>query len=74
MIRAEDPFEFPISAEKPLSISDKPFEFDLKAMKIRVKVAYNCLTLSKNPPSLFQILATRLSFQLAFYFQLALKL
>ena len=54
---AEKPFQFPISAEKSVSISVKPFESDSKAMKIRVKVAYSCLTLS-NPP--FQILATRL--------------
>ena len=32
------------------TISDKPFEYDSRAMKIRVKVAYSCLTLSKNPP------------------------
>ena len=33
-------------------------------MKIRVKVANSCLTLSKkSPPHLFQILATRLSQQ-----------
>ena len=47
---AEKTFQFPISAEKSLLISDKPFESDSKAMKIWVKVAYNCLTLSKNPP------------------------
>ena len=45
---------------KTVSISDKPFESDSKAMKIRVKVAYSCLTLSKKPPPLFEILATRL--------------
>ena len=58
---AEKTFEFPISAKKSVSIADKPFETDSRAMKIRVKVAYSCLTLSKNPPPpLFQILATRL--------------
>ena len=50
MIRPEEQFEFPISAKKSVSISDKPFEFDSRAMKIRVKVAYRCLTLSKKPP------------------------
>ena len=50
MIRPEEPFEFPISAENSVSVSDKPFESDSRAMKIRVKVAYSCLTLSKNPP------------------------
>ena len=60
MIRAEEPFQFPISAEKSVSISDKLFESDSKAMKIRVKVAYSCLTLSKKPPPpFFHILATR---------------
>ena len=44
---AEKPFEFPISAEKSVTISDQPFESDSTAMKIRVKVAYSCLTLSK---------------------------
>ena len=48
---AEKPFQFPISAEKSVSISVKPFESDSKAMKIRVKVVYSCLTLS-NPPLL----------------------
>ena len=48
--RPEEPCEFPISAEKSVSISDKPFESYLRAMKIRVKVAYSCLTLSKKPP------------------------
>ena len=57
MIRAEELFEFPISAEKPVLIADKPFESDSKAMKIRVKIAYKCLTLST---PLFQILAMRL--------------
>ena len=58
---AKKPFEFPISAEKSVSISDKPFESDSRSMKIRVKVAYSCLTLSKKPPPpLFEILATRL--------------
>ena len=50
---AEKPFEFPILAEKSVSISNKPFESDSRAMKIRVKVAYSCLTLSKNPPPPF---------------------
>ena len=50
MIRPEEPFEFSISAKKSVSISDKPFESDSRAMKIRVKVAYSCLTLSKKPP------------------------
>ena len=54
MIRPEEPFEFPISAEKYVLISDKPFESDSRAMKIRVKVAYSCLTLSKKPPPPFQ--------------------
>ena len=40
-------------AEKSASISDKPFESDSKPMKIRVKVAYSCLTLSKKPPPPF---------------------
>ena len=48
---AEKPFQFPISAEKSVSILDYPFESDSKAMKIRVQVAYSCLTLSKKPPS-----------------------
>ena len=56
---AEKPFEFPILAEKSVSVSDKQFESNSRAMKIRVKVAYSCLTLSKKPP-LFEILATRL--------------
>ena len=30
----------------------KPFESDSRAMKIRVKVAYSCLTLPKKPPFL----------------------
>ena len=56
---AEKPFQFQISAEKFVSISDKLFESDSKAMKIRVKVAYSCLTFSKKPPPpFFQILAT----------------
>ena len=60
VIRPEEQFEFPISAKKSVSISDKPFELDSRAMKIRVKVAYRCLTLSKKPPPfLFEILATR---------------
>ena len=50
---AKKPFEFPISVEKSVSISDKPFESDSRAMKIRVKVAYSCLTLSKKPPPPF---------------------
>ena len=50
VIRPEEQFEFPISAKKAVSILDKPFEFDSRAMKIRVKVAYRCLTLSKKPP------------------------
>ena len=58
-ISAEKPFEYPISAEKSVTTSDKPFESDSRAMKIWVKVAYSCLTLSKKPP-LFEILATRL--------------
>ena len=56
---AAKPFDFPTSAKKAVSISDKPFESDSRAMKIRVKVAYSCLTLSKKP-LLFEILATRL--------------
>ena len=52
-IWAEKAFEFPISAEKYVSILDKPFESDSRAMKIRVKVAYSCLTLSKKSPPLF---------------------
>ena len=59
MIRPEEPFEFPILAEKSVSISNKTFESDSRAMQIRVKVAYSCLTLSKKAP-LFEILATRL--------------
>ena len=47
---AEKPFEFPILAEKSLLISEKLFESDLRAMKIWVKVAYSCLTLSTPPP------------------------
>ena len=47
---------------KTVSISDKLFESDSKAMKIRVKIAYSCLTLSKSP-SFFEILATRLVLQ-----------
>ena len=35
------------------SISEKPFESDSKAMKIWVKVAFSCLSLSKKPPPLF---------------------
>ena len=91
VIRPEKSFEFPILAEKFVSISAKtffleitcfwaenPFEFpilaeismfcvilnqgsDSRTMKIRVKVACSCLTLSrKPPPPFFQILATRL--------------
>ena len=48
---AEKPFDFPISAQKSVSILDKSFESDSRAMKIRVKVAYSCLNLSKKPPS-----------------------
>ena len=68
VIRPEKPFEFPILAKKTVSISMKTFFFyafgdhlllGSKTMKIRVKVAHSCLTLSKKPP-LFQILATRL--------------
>ena len=59
-IWAKKLFKFPISAEKLVSISDIPCESDSRAMKIRVKVAYSCLTLSKMPPPLFQILATHL--------------
>ena len=62
---AEKPFQFPISAKKSVTITDKPFESDSKAMKIRVKVAYSCLTLS-TPPSPFQILATRLTSSLVY--------
>ena len=40
--------------------SDKPCETDSKTMKIRVKIVCTFLTLSKKPPPLFQILATRL--------------
>ena len=40
--------------------SDKPCETDSRTMKIRVKVVCTFLTLSKKPPPLFQILATRL--------------
>ena len=40
--------------------SDKPCETDSRTMKIRVKVVSTFLTLSKKPPPLFQILATRL--------------
>ena len=62
MIRAEEAFKFPILDKKSVSISDQPFESDSSAMKIRVKVAYSCLTfLKKPPPPLFQILATRLN-------------
>ena len=50
---AENPFEFPISAENSVSIAYRPFESDSRAMKIRVKVAYSCLTLSKKPPPPF---------------------
>ena len=50
----------PTSPDKSVSMSDKPCEPDSRAMKIRVKVAYSCLTLSKKAPPLFQILATRL--------------
>ena len=50
---AEKPFQFPISAEKSVLILDTPFESDSKAMKIRVKVTYSCLTLSKKPPPPF---------------------
>ena len=51
-----------ILGKKSASIYDKPFESDSKSMKIRVKVAFSCLTLSKKPPPFFfQILATRLS-------------
>ena len=61
VIRPEEPFELPISAEKSVSILDKPFECDSRTMKIRVKVACSCLTLAKKPPfPPFQILATRL--------------
>ena len=57
---AEKPFEFPILAEKSVSVSDKPCDSDSRTMKIRVKVACSCLTLSTPPHRLFQILATRL--------------
>ena len=50
---AEKLFEFPIVADKSVSISDKPCESDSRAMEIRVKVAYSCLTLSKKPPPHF---------------------
>ena len=50
LVLAEKPFEFPISAEKSVSILNTPFESDSRAMKIRVKVAYSCLTFSKKPP------------------------
>ena len=59
----EEPFEFPISAKKPVSISVETFFLrspvfgrkilltsDSRTMKIRVKVANSCLTLSKKPP------------------------
>ena len=52
---AEKPFQFPISAEKSVSISEKPFESDSRTMKIRVKVAYSCLTLPKKPPLHYEI-------------------
>ena len=74
VIRPEKSFEFPILAEKFVSvlvktffleitcfwaekpaeissISDKPCDSDSSTMKIRVKVACSCLTLSKKPPS-----------------------
>ena len=57
---AEKSFEFSLSAGNSASISDKPFESDSKAMRIRIKVALSCLTLSKKAPPFFQILATRL--------------
>ena len=60
VIRPEEQCVFPISAKKAVSISDKPFESDSRAMKIRAKIAYSCLTLSKKTPPLFEILATRL--------------
>ena len=60
-------FEFPILAEKSVSIlrinwpkSDKPCDSDSRTMKIRVKVVCSFLTLSKKPPPLFQIMVTRL--------------
>ena len=46
---AEKSFEFSISAGNSASISDKLFESDSKAMRIRIKVAFSCLTLSKKP-------------------------
>ena len=50
---AEKPFEFPISTEIAVSIADKPIEFESRGMKIPVKVANSCLTLTKKPPPPF---------------------
>ena len=47
---AEKPFEFPLSAKKYVSVSNKPFESDSRAMKSRVRIDYSCLTLSKKQP------------------------
>ena len=44
------PVEFRILAKKSVSISERPCESDLRTMKIVVKVACSCLTLSKKPP------------------------
>ena len=57
---AEKPLEFPSFQEIPSQFSDKPCDSDSRAIKIRVKVVCTFLTLSKKPPPLFQILATRL--------------
>ena len=50
LILGEKPYQFAISAKKSVLISYQPFESDSTAMKIRVKVAYSSLTLSKKPP------------------------
>ena len=44
---AEKSFEFP---EKQSQFRINFFECDSRAMKIRLKVVYSCLTLSKKPP------------------------
>ena len=50
--------------QKTVSISDNPRKSDSRSIKIWLKVADSCLSLSKKPRPFFQILATRLDFHL----------
>ena len=65
-------FNFRAFREIRSQFSDKPCESNSRTMKIRVKVVCTFLTLSKKPPPLFQILATRLLMRNGVYRHLVL--